>query len=299
MSTVLCLGEALIDVVAHPDGTTEEHVGGSPLNVAGGLARLEHPTTLACWIGHDERGQLIREWLTDHLVTLAPGSDGAERTATAQALLNETGQASYTFDLSWDLPEVDLDGIAHVHTGSLGAVLEPGADKVLEVLHRAGKAGISISYDPNIRPALMGCPDDVRERIEQIVQLSDVVKASDEDLAWLYPDRTPEEALLVWSQCGPSALVMTRGAEGAALVAHGEVLPALPRRVDVIDTVGAGDSFMAGLLSGLLDAGVIGTQTEERVDAASALAEAVARAISASAITVTHAGAFAPGRDEL
>lgn len=298
MNTVLCLGEALIDVVHRTDGDVQEHVGGSPLNVGGGLSRLGHPARLACWIGRDPRGLMIQQWLSEHAVLLAPGSDRADGTPTATATLDSSGAATYEFDLEWDLPDVDLDDVGHVHTGSIAAVLQPGADKVLQILEQAKQAGITISYDPNMRPALMGTPEAVRQRVEQVIALSDVVKASDEDIAWLYPDDRAEDVLLRWGQLGPRAVVMTRGGEGASFVATGGLEQVSPRRVDVVDTVGAGDSFMAGLVSGLLDAEALGR------DAGGAITEqvlraAIDRAVATSAVTVTHAGAYAPTRDEL
>lgn len=304
MTTVLCLGEALIDVVHAPGREPSEFVGGSPLNVAGGLARLGHHTRLAAWFAADSHGAMIQRWLDEHAVLLAPGSDGAEFTPTAIATLDEQGQASYTFDLVWDLPEVDLDGIAHVHTGSIAAVLQPGADKVLEVLRRAKDAGATISYDPNMRPALMGQPDDVRGRVEQIISLADVVKASDEDITWLYPDDVVEEVLELWVSMGPGLVVMTRGALGAVALQPSSDTPITvePRRVQSVDSVGAGDSFMAGLVSGLLDDDLLGTpQASSALYRApeSGVGQALARAATTSSITVTHAGAYAPTRAEL
>lgn len=301
MNTVLCVGEALIDVVHAVDGRVSEHVGGSPLNVAGGLAQLGHPTTLACWIAPDDHGDLIREWLADHVVALAPGSEGAPRTATAKAVLDPAGQASYEFDLEWDLPPVDVQGVTHVHTGSIAAVLAPGADKVLDVLRRAAEAGATISYDPNMRPALMGSPEAVRGRVEQIVALSDVVKASDEDIAWLYPDEPLGQVLLRWAGMGAGLVVMTRGVEGAVFVHGDDIVPVPPRTVEVGDTVGAGDSFMAGLVSGLFDAGLLGAGRGHLAAAGdhAGIRAALARAVQASSLTVTRRGAYAPTRRDL
>ena len=301
MNTVLCVGEALIDVVHAVDGQVSEHVGGSPLNVAGGLARLGHPTTLACWIAADDHGDLIREWLADHVVALAPGSEGAQRTATAKAVVDAAGQATYTFDLEWDLPHVDVAGAAHVHTGSLGAVLAPGADKVFDVLRRAAQAGATISYDPNIRPALMGSPEVVRAQVERIIAMSDLVKASDEDVAWLYPDEPLGQVLLRWSAMGAGLVVMTRGVEGAVFVHGDDIVPVAPRVVEVGDTVGAGDSFMAGLVSGLFDAGLLGAGRGHLAAAGdhAGIHAGLDRAVRASSMTVTRRGAFAPTRKDL
>lgn len=301
MNSVLCLGEALIDVVHAADGSVHEYVGGSPLNVAGGLTRLGHPTTLACWIGEDDHGDMIREWLADHVVVLAAGSEAAGRTATAQAALDEQGQATYTFELEWDLPEVDLTGVTHVHTGSIAAVLPPGADKVLDALQRAAAAGATISYDPNMRPALMGSPEQVRERVEQIIALSDVVKASDQDVMWLYPDEPPGRVLLRWAELGAGLVVMTQGVKGAVFVHGDDIIPVPPVRVEVADTVGAGDSFTAGLLSGLFDVGLLGAGRGRLAAAGehAGIPDALVRAVATASLTVSRKGAYAPTRQEI
>ncbi|MGA4670715.1 carbohydrate kinase family protein [Propionibacteriaceae bacterium Y1923] len=301
MNTMLCLGEALIDVVHSPDGSVVEHVGGSPLNVAGGLTRLDHPTTLACWIAEDDHGDLIRQWLADHVVALAPGSEAAPRTSVAQATVDEQGQATYEFDLVWDLPPVDVAGATHVHTGSIAAVLAPGADKVFEVLQRAAALGATISYDPNMRPALMGSPALVRDRVEAIIAISDLVKASDQDVAWLYPDEPLGQVLLRWKALGAGLVVMTQGVKGAVFVHGDDIVPVPPLRVEVADTVGAGDSFMAGLVSGLLDVGLLGAgRGRLAVDGQhQGIPEALVRAVATASITVARPGAYAPTRDEI
>ena len=128
---LLVIGEALVDIVAEPSGERTEHVGGSPANVAMGLARLGHDVDFACSLGRDERGARIADHLADHGVHVLPVSFGADPTSTAVATLDEGGAASYEFDLHWNLPAVDLpEGTGHVHTGSIGTVLQPGAASV-------------------------------------------------------------------------------------------------------------------------------------------------------------------------
>lgn len=198
---VRVVGEALIDIIASPDGSVREHVGGSPANVAVGLARLEHPTELAAWIAPDAHGRRIMSLLASEGVLLANGSAGASRTPTATATIDESGAASYQFDLSWDPPLAVASGAqedTHVHTGSIAATLPPGADAVLREI-RTSQPTSTISYDPNVRPALMGSPDQVRPRIESLVGLSDIVKASEEDLSCCTPAPHPTRC----SPCGP------------------------------------------------------------------------------------------------
>jgi len=300
----LVIGESLIDIVHRPDGSTQEHVGGSPANVAVGLARLGHDVTLATKIGDDERGARIAARLDEEGVSLTEGSIGGPPTSVATSTLDATGAAAYTFDLSWELnDDQHLEGLAHVHTGSIAATLEPGASAVLSTLQSA-RPSATISYDPNARPSLMGDPHEVRAKVEQLIGLSDVVKASDEDVAWLYDGAPLSDILRLWALLGPSLVVVTRGDKGAVfgLTITGELTSVDAPVVAVVDTVGAGDSFMAGLLSGLVQAGLLGgIQARERLRSAS-LADvrpAVDRALACAAITVSRAGAAPPRLTDL
>ena len=196
-----------------------------------------------------------------------------------------------------------IEGVAHVHTGSIAATLEPGASAVLPTIQRA-RPNATISYDPNVRPSLMGDPHEVRGKIEALIGLSDVVKASDEDIAWLYDGVPLPEILRLWGQLGPALIVVTRGGRGAVvgLGMAGELTSVDALGVEVVDTVGAGDSFMAGLLSGLLDAGLLGgIHGRERLRSAllADVRPAVDRALGCAAITVSRAGANPPHRAEL
>lgn len=296
---ILALGEALVDVV-EAGGTTTEHVGGSLLNVACGLARLGAEVTIAAWIGQDERGDRLRERAASSGARFAPGSDAAARTPVAYARLDDTGRASYTFDLRWDVPELDVGAYGHVHTGSIAATLEPGGTKVLDVVRRT--AG-TVSYDPNVRPALMDSPAAVLPRVEEIVAASDLVKASDEDVDWLYPGWALGETARRWFDLGAGLVVFTRGPQGAAVhLRSGQTYhePAMP--VAVGDTVGAGDSFMAGLVARLCEFGYLGGgRAGARLRSASwaELRPAVLQAMATSSITVSHRGAYAPTAQEV
>ena len=303
---VLVVGEALIDAVVKAGDVTAEHVGGSPANVAFGLGALGHDVTLATWIGTDERGDRIAERCASAGVQVAPGSAGAERTSVAYASIDAQGQASYRFDLTWAVPDLgEAADVRHVHTGSIAATIEPGGSQVVEVVRRL-RGQSTVSYDPNMRPTLMGSPDAVRDRVEDLIALSDVVKASDEDIQWLYPGAFLPDVLRRWAGLGPAACVITRGGNGAmyavSAASEAEVTTVAAKPTTVIDTVGAGDSFMAGLVSGLLDAGYLGgADARDRLWRAGIddLRGCVDRAIATSWITVGHAGAYAPTRAEL
>ena len=301
---VVVVGELLVDIVATPDGERAEHVGGSPANVAVGLARLGHDTHFATLVGTDERGRRCATHVEDGGVHLLPGSLSAEHpTSTARATLDADGAATYEFDLHWNLPPVQLPGdTGHVHTGSIATTLSPGAAQVTDALRR-GRTAATVSYDPNIRPTIMGAPDEVRPRVEELVALSDVVKCSEDDLVWLYPDTPVVEVMAAWAGLGASLVVVTLGGDGVTWRTADGHVAAEPARVrDVVDTVGAGDSFMAGLVSGLLDAGLLGG-SDAREALAGAHPEAVLpaldRALRTSGRTVQHAGAHSPTREEI
>lgn len=301
----LVVGEALVDAVTTPAGETLEHVGGSPANVAFGLAALDHPVDLATWIATDERGRRIEEVCRQRGVALTPGSQGAAFTSVAHATLDADGAATYAFDLEWQVASVPgLAAYGHVHTGSIGAVLEPGGEQVREILAEARRVGATVSYDPNARPSLMGRPEQARHTVESNVALADVVKLSDEDVAWLCPGESLDEVTRAWGELGPALVVVTRGGEGAVVrVTRTGEQRALPAPVvQVVDTVGAGDSFMAGLVSGLIDAGLLGgPEARARLRQATIrdVLLAVERALRTGALTVERAGAHAPTRIDL
>jgi fructokinase len=300
-ATALVLGESLIDIVRR--GRSEaEHPGGSPMNVAIGLARLAMPTTLGTWIGSDERGKAIKRHLTDSGVHLVPGAEGAQQTSTAIATIDDSGSASYVFELSWQLPPIPK--WLHpsvVHTGSIGAVLEPGGGAVLDVV-RAAQPSATITYDPNMRPAIMGSADKVSLRVQELVGLADVVKVSEEDMAFLYPDGEVMEEASHWAESGPAVVVVTKGKSGAvALTASGLWVEIPTKAKVVVDTVGAGDSFMSGMIWALGEAGLLGGSRRDALRAIgeSALREVLEQASRIAAFTVGRAGANPPRLDQL
>jgi fructokinase len=301
---VVVVGELLVDIVSHPDGRSAEHVGGSPANVALGLARLGHDTHFATLVGTDERGARCAAHVEDGGVHLLPGSVSPEHpTSTALATLDAGGAATYVFDLHWNLPAVQLpEGTGHLHIGSIGTTLRPGEAEVTAAVHRV-RANGTISYDPNVRPTIMGAVENVRPRVEELIALSDVVKCSEDDIDWLYPGQDAADVMARWAALGASLTVVTLGPAGVVWrAASGEEGHAPARTDAVVDTVGAGDSFMAGLVSGLLDAGLLGSPEARQRLAVAGLAQvtpAVQRALATSGVTVRRAGAYAPTREEI
>lgn len=296
----LVIGECVADIVRLPGVPDRAHPGGSPANVAHGLARLGHDATLLTQLGPDDNGRLIRAHLAGGGVEVRTDG-GPGPTPSAVVTLDGEGRASYAFDIAWTLGPVVLDRRPrHVHTGSIAAVTEPGAAAVLAAVESLREAA-TVSYDPNVRPALMGDHEDAVRRVERCVGLSDVVKASDEDLDWLYPGREATEAAEEWLGAGPALVLVTRGGDGAtALLPGGWVyIDALP--VEVVDTVGAGDAFMSGALHALAAHGLLGGSGRERLRSADrdTVRDVLRHAAASAAVTVARAGANPPDGTEL
>lgn len=299
-AAVVVLGESLVDVVARADGTTSEHPGGSCANVAVTLGRLGRDVRLLTRLGDDERGAAVRGWLAASGVRLvAPPLPGA-RTASATATLDLDGSATYVFDLLWSLDETPPPLSAVVHTGSVAATLEPGAATVRRMVG-AARGHALVSYDPNVRPALADGHDATRRAVEDTVALADVVKVSVEDLAWLHPGVDALEVARAWLGLGPVLVVVTDGGRGAIAVTADESVAVPAVRVAVVDTVGAGDTFMGTLLDGLVTAGAAGPGGREVLATmpADVLGVLLARCARAAAVTVSRPGADPPTRAEL
>jgi len=294
----LVIGEALIDIVEQAGQVTTEHVGGSPLNVAVGLARLGRGVDFLTHIAEDARGRRIVEYAESSGVQLVSGSTTAERTPTALATLDENGSAQYVFDIDWQLsgtPEVTPPLVAH--TGSIATWLEPGCRATAALLD-AYHPSATVTFDPNVRPTLIEDNDAARGRIDRLLEKCDVVKASDEDMRWIDPNRSAKQIARTWLTLGPSVVAVTMGDRGAfAMCEAGTArIAALP--VEVVDTVGAGDSFMTGLIDALWELNLLGAERrhELRRIALDALNSVLRTAALSSALTVSRAGADLPDR---
>jgi fructokinase len=296
MTRGLVIGESLIDIVG-----TDEHVGGSPLNVAVGLGRLGREVDFLTRIGDDRYGRRIAEYANAAGVQLVPGSQIAERTATARATVAADGSADYEFDLDWQLsgtPTVAPPLL--VHTGSIAAVQEPGCLAVAALVD-AYHLSATVSFDPNVRPSLIADRELAIQRIGHLVERSDIVKVSEEDLYWLDPDRSPEQIARTWLALGPALVIVTMADQGAMAVSAAGEARVPTRAVQVVDTVGAGDSFMVGLLDALWSLGLLGAERRAElagigIDALTAVLEAGS---ATAALTVGRAGADLPDRAAL
>jgi fructokinase len=308
---VAVAGEALVDFVpAGGPGVFRAAPGGSPANVAVGLARLEVPTRLLARIADDLLGHRLRAHLAGNGVDLSYAVRAAEPTSLAIVAVGRDGTVEYDFrvqgtaDWQWADHELDgaLDGgVVALHAGSLALTMAPGAE-VLQRLAARARAAMTVSYDPNCRPLLMGSPEAVRGRVEALVGLADVVKASADDLAWLLPGRPPEQVAEAWLARGPSLVVVTLGPGGLlAATRQAGVLRRPGRAVQVADTVGAGDACMAALLAGLHRRRLLGADRRAALAAmdAATLAGLAEEAVLAAAITCTRPGADPPTAAEL
>lgn len=280
------MGEALVDVVPLAKGNLE-YPGGSPANVAFGLGRLGVPTSLLTALGNDPRGRLIEEHLASAGVELYPGSRRPGRTSSATVQFSDDGSASYDIDMDWNVPYIDPKCWPRVvHTGSVASFLAPGATVVRALVERAGAHSI-VTYDPNIRPALLGSHAEALQIFEELLPLTDLVKLSDEDARWLYPRRSPTAALDRILELGPTVAAITLGSEGSLLRTRDTQFAVAPERATVIDTIGAGDSYMSALIRGLVRYDCREFTTD--------ILQLLGRlASTAAAITVARAGANPP-----
>lgn len=310
---LLIVGEALVDIVpdAAGPGGTRDLPGGSPANVAITLGRLGNTPTLVTALADDERGAAVRAWLEASGVEVVAGSPASGRTSTATVVLDESGSATYVFALDWDPPAETLLAAAGnadvLHTGSIATVLPPGASTVEAALH-AARGRALITFDPNARPTITPDVAMARAQVERLVALADVVKVSEEDLAWYYPGLNPVTAARRWVSvpdgAGPALVVVTLGGDGALAVrsdAVGEPVRVAGVKVTVADTIGAGDTFMGALIDALITLGATGPQASDVLAGLTdtQLADAISWAARAAAITVSRPGADPPTRTEL
>lgn len=279
---VLVIGESLIDAL--PD---REVVGGSPANIALGLGRLGVPVRLHTAFGDDERGRCILSHLEESAVQVTASSCSLARTSVAQVNVGSDGSASYRFDLDSSLAPWKHEGEAVVHIGSISAFTDPGASMIEEFLANLDGEAL-VTFDPNIRADLM--PDAARERFRRLCARVHMLKMSDEDASWLFPQCSIDEVVEELLAAGPRVVVITLGADGLRLHAAGVDVHVRPQNGRVVDTVGAGDTVMAALIACLTDG--------EPVDAA-ALRRVGEFAARAAAITVGRDGADLPWASEL
>jgi fructokinase len=303
---ILISGEALVDLI--PDRARESAydavLGGSPYNVAIGLARLGAPTAFVSRLSVDANGEAFTAALAKAGVDLSFTARVKAPTTLAFVMRGtaETGARysfyldSTSFDGAWPFPREWPAGARHLHVGSISALEARHGESVVVAMTKAREYATT-SFDPNIRPLVTPDRAKVIALVERQLALASIVKASEEDLHWLYPDRDPEVSIADWARRGPYFSVVTRGAAGAVAYVGEQRLEARAPRIEVVDTVGAGDSFMSALIAAM-DA--------DKALGKSAAAPSPARlsrwlnfAATASAITCTRKGSDPPTRAEV
>ena len=298
----LVCGEALVDLVPAPGGGLRTLPGGGPFNTARALARLGLPTAYLGRLSTDGFGRLLARRLVEDRVDVSRTIWGEEPTTLAVAEMDHDGGASYRFYVEGTsapqlLPEMlppDLGThITAVHLGTLGLLMEPIGSTLAALAARERRARL-VMIDLNVRPSLVRDATAYRDRIESLIAMGPLVKASDADLAWLYPGADPEAAATRLLAGGAQMAVVTLGADGAfAVRANGSVRVRAPR-VDVVDTIGAGDAFGAAMLAWLDQRSLLAPQlalSDGELESGLAFAARVA------ALTCTWAGAEPPRRD--
>ncbi len=299
MSIWVC-GEVLIDLIPGADGVRVPHVGGGPANTAKALARLGHDVQFIDGISSDQYGVMSRKELLDDEVKLDLALKSDKPTCLAIVSLAENGGASYefeidgtaTFDFSLDwLPDPSRYKPNVLHIGTLVTVIQPGADVLYDWAIRVAEFA-PIVFDPNIRPAVMGDRNKYQMAVEKWAAISSVIKVSDDDMAWLYPDQRYQDVAQRWINDGAALVVITRGADGLlGITADGSVeVPGV--KIEVADTVGAGDTVGAIIVEAMIEKGILNLNDE-------VLKATLHRAAVAAGITCSRKGAQPPYKHEL
>lgn len=306
---IICCGEALIDMIPARSDAGEEayvpHVGGAVFNTAVALGRLGADVGMISGISTDPFGARLVAAMQ------ASGVDTTrlirpDRPSTMAYVTLKEGSASYYFHdensagrmiAPEDLPALP-DSCEALYFGGISLAVTPGADTYAALCAREASARV-VMIDPNIRPGFIRDEPAFRERLAKMMQQADIVKISDEDLDWLRPgpEGASEKAAVLRAETG-ALVILTRGAEGAEAHSAAGVVLSPARKVQVVDTVGAGDTFNAGLLAALAQAGCLTKEGLAGIEAAT-LGAALDFGAQVAAVTVSRAGANPPWRAEL
>lgn len=307
---ILCCGEALIDMIPTATVTGRDgfvpHTGGAVFNTAIALGRLGVQTGMMTGLSTDMFGQQLADALnashvdTSHVIR-------SNRPTTLAFVRLQDGHATYTFFdensagrmlAAEDLPDISPEA-SSLYFGGISLACEPGANTYSTLLEREGKSR-AVMMDPNVRPQFIQDIDQYRARLDRMMALVDIVKVSDEDLNWMVPaPLSLNEKVEVVLDKGPSVVILTRGGEGATgFLADGTEVTVPAARVEIVDTVGAGDTFNAGVLAKLYELGAL-QKTRLKTLSADELTQALTHGANVAAITVSRAGANPPWAEEL
>jgi fructokinase len=299
MDQVWVVGEVLIDLI--PEGLDRKPVvGGGPANTAKALAKLGIDTQFIDGISSDQYGQMANDELVSAGVKLDYVEYSDKPTCLAIVSLSHLGTATYefvientaTFDFTSEwLPNPQTDRPSLLHIGTLATIIEPGASVLFEWVQSVAQVA-PIVFDPNIRPNVLGDRDEYVKKVEKWVAISSAVKVSDEDLNWLYPGKVINEIVNEWIEVGVELVVVSLGEQGITAFRKNEQTSVVPVKVDVADTVGAGDTVGAVLVEAIVKNSLDGLTGE-------VLKTMLNRAVKAAAITVSRTGANPPSKDEI
>jgi len=301
---IAVVGEALIDLVVGAGGQVDARPGGGPYNTARTLARLGAATAFAGRLADDGFGHLLRDRLAAEGVAIGVPEPSASPTTLAVAEVDRAGVASYGFYLAAtagaDLVYPDLrtvldSGFAAVHVGTLGLVMEPIGSAIERLVLSALPPDTLVMLDPNCRPGAIADRTAYLGRIERIAARADIVKASVEDLDYLRPGESAQEAASALLAAGPALVLVTDGPHPARAFLPGTVLEAEVPAVTVVDTIGAGDAFGGGFLAWWTTNGLAKDDLKHPAQVHAALRAAAAVA----AITCTRPGADPPTLDDV
>ena len=299
MSIWVC-GEVLIDLIPDSSGERIPHVGGGPANTAKALARLGHDVYFIDGISSDKYGQMSRQELLGDEVKLDLALNSDKPTCLAIVSINKNGGASYEFEIdgtatfdfsaSW-LPDPSRYKPSVLHIGTLVTVIQPGADVLYDWAMQVAEFA-PIVFDPNVRSVVMNDRDEYLAAVERWVAISSVVKVSDDDMAWLYPEQQYADVARRWISDGAALVVVTRGADGLVGFTADGVVEVPGVKVDVADTVGAGDTVGAIVVEAMIEKGILNLTGDT-------LKAVLNRAAVAAGMTCSRKGAQPPYKHEL
>ena len=299
---ILCCGEALIDMLprnAGGEASFAPHAGGAVFNTAIALGRLGAQVAFFSGLSSDIFGTILQNQLRASGVDASPAAISDRPTTLAFVTLTD-GHASYAFYdentagrmlTAGDLPDTQADALFF---GGISLVVEPCAAAYEALMLREASRAVTM-IDPNIRPGFIKDEAAYRARLTRMLAVADIIKTSDEDLLWLTGN---DDAAAFRAQTGATIVLLTRGADGVTVVTKDASFDVPAVKADVVDTVGAGDTFSAGFLANLQAQGLLSKAAIAGADR-DALASATAFGARVAAITVSRAGANPPWASEL